>query len=315
MKNLLYFFVTLLMITFVAHAQDEKAEEIGLDLNAVLELFSKSANMEDFEKQLNDKEKKVNNLDLNKDGNTDYLKIEESSQDKLHIIQLIAVLGEKDLQSVASIQLDQDAKGNVTVQIVGDSSIYGPNYIVEPVAEKKEESTSKQDVTVNTNTDASAIHDQGASSGSSSTTIVYVNSWPPVQVVYAPAYVVYVSPYHWGHYPVYWKPWPPYPPHVYHSHVVVYRKPYYHMAPYHRYPYANNMYYKNARVSHNYQQNNFSRNTTININNPGSNNVQKPVNTNINKPATSDVKKPTTTNTGTKPSTGKTRTGAGRGRR
>ena len=51
----------------------------------------------------------------------------------------------------------------------------------------------------------------GAVSGPGNDTrfIVNVWSWPVVRFVYAPAYVVWVSPWHWNRRPVWWRPWRP----------------------------------------------------------------------------------------------------------
>jgi len=303
MKSIINIFISFLFLSLIATAQDEKAEEVGLDLNAALDLFSKSKDLNDFEKQLNDKEKGINNLDLNKDDNIDYIRLEEKSQDNIHVIQMIAVLGEKEQQSVASINLEKDANGNISAQIIGDSTLYGPDYIVEP--SNPQETT--QEAPVNTFKDASAIHDQGGgSSGSgSSTTVVYVNSWPTVQYVYGPSYVVYVSPYYWGYYPSYWHPWPPYPPVSYRRTVIVYRTAHYRRVTYYRSAHARSIYYNNARYSANnryrYQNQKPVRTPSSP---PKTNNIKKPANNQIQKPAPTPKTKP---NTGiTRPRTGGT---------
>ena len=47
----------------------------NLDLNGVLELFKESKDVEDFEKKLNTESNGVNNLDLNEDGEVDYIRV------------------------------------------------------------------------------------------------------------------------------------------------------------------------------------------------------------------------------------------------
>ncbi len=58
-------------ITVVAPTS-EAAE--GLDLKAVSELFKDSENLEEFEKALNDPEVGINNLDLDENGEVDFIR-------------------------------------------------------------------------------------------------------------------------------------------------------------------------------------------------------------------------------------------------
>ena len=50
----------------------------NLDLEAVASLFGESENLEDFEKKLNDPELQISNLDLNKDGNRNFIRLNTS---------------------------------------------------------------------------------------------------------------------------------------------------------------------------------------------------------------------------------------------
>ena len=78
-----------------SHAQTE-ADSTGFDgdnfsLEGALELFKDSKSLEDFEKKLNQKENHVNNLDLNKDGDTDYIRVEDNMDGDVHAIVLQAM--------------------------------------------------------------------------------------------------------------------------------------------------------------------------------------------------------------------------------
>ena len=57
--------------------QERDAEVPGdyFSLEGALELFKKSSSPEEFERMLNDEDSKVNNLDLNGDGDIDYLRV------------------------------------------------------------------------------------------------------------------------------------------------------------------------------------------------------------------------------------------------
>lgn len=105
----------------------------NLDLRAVASLFGESKNLDDFENRLNNPSLQISNLDLNNDNQVDYLRVVESVDNNTHLIVLQAVLDQNVFQDVASIDVDRDYKNQVNVQIVGNPSIYGNNYIYEPV--------------------------------------------------------------------------------------------------------------------------------------------------------------------------------------
>jgi len=104
----------------------------NLDLEAVASLFGDAKDLEDFEKQLNDPEAHISNLDLNEDGYVDYLRIVELAEDNTHLIAIQAVLGDNQFQDVATIEIEKDHSGKTYVQVVGDVYMYGQDYIIEP---------------------------------------------------------------------------------------------------------------------------------------------------------------------------------------
>ena len=72
-----------------ACAQTNSADSTGLpgdnfSLEGALDLFKKSESPEEFEKNLNSEENKVNNLDLNEDGVTDYVKVIDKTENNAH---------------------------------------------------------------------------------------------------------------------------------------------------------------------------------------------------------------------------------------
>ena len=149
-----------------------------LDLYAVLELFEESENLEEFEKALNDQEKGVNNLDLNEDGEVDYIKVDESIEENTHLIILQVEVEENDFQDVATIEIEKNADDDYVLQVIGAEELYGEDYIVEP-----ESDTS-----------------------GSSTTVVHVHTWPIVVVMYSPGYSPWRSPWRWAARPMWWRP-------------------------------------------------------------------------------------------------------------
>ncbi|MGL1889019.1 MAG: hypothetical protein OCD76_21070 [Reichenbachiella sp.] len=167
-----------------------------LDLYAVLNLFQQSKTIEDFEKSLNDEETGIVNLDLNNDGNVDFIKVvtDQDGDDFLFILQ--DPISETETQDVAVITVSKDADGKVAMQVIGDEKLYGKDYVVEPVSETTESVTSNpaymgsDPVTVNVE---------------ASTQVVVVQSAPVVVYVYSPVYVPYVPPFYYGFYPPYWR--------------------------------------------------------------------------------------------------------------
>ncbi len=105
----------------------------GLDLKVVAKLFAEAKNLEEFETMLNNPDSAFCNLDLNGDGQVDYLRVVETGEGNKRLIVLQAILAKDIFQDVASIYVEKDAKDEVKVQIVGDEYVYGTNYVIEPV--------------------------------------------------------------------------------------------------------------------------------------------------------------------------------------
>jgi hypothetical protein len=104
----------------------------NLDLKAVASVFGESENLEDFESRLNDPKLQLSNLDLNYDNQVDYLRVVESIENQNHIILIQAVINRDLYQDIATIDVDKDYYNNVTIQIIGNTNLYGTNYIFEP---------------------------------------------------------------------------------------------------------------------------------------------------------------------------------------
>ncbi len=187
----------------------------NLNLQAVAELFRTSKDLEEFEKKLNDEDEGVNNLDLNEDGKTDYLRVVDHAEKNTHVVVIQAVIGKDQFQDVASIDVVQDGD-KVSLQIVGDEDIYGTDYYIEP--EKQEE----------------------------------VKNYPSVQIMFVAGYSPYHSPYYWGYYPPYYHPWHPHPAYYYHRHVYYhhhYHHHHYHHGHHHMSPHARSVYNTNRRTA------------------------------------------------------------------
>ncbi len=160
----------------------EGSNSDNLDLQAVGSLFGKSKSLEDFENQLNNPDLGISNLDLNKDGQVDYLRVVEVAKGNVHQIILQAVTGENQFQDVATIEVEKNSEEEVTVQIIGDAGIYGENYIIEPT---------------------------------------YAIPPVLPLLFWASHHRPWRSPFRWGHYPNHYRPWRPYPLALYQSRIRV----------------------------------------------------------------------------------------------
>ena len=142
------YFATLLVMAFAAGFTQQASARINinvrydnyreyLDLQAVATAFSRADNIEEFEYRLNDPRDLISNLDLNNDGFVDYLRVEQYSERHEHVIYIQAVLARNYYQTVATIYVGRDRFNDEYIQIVGDESIYGYNYIIEPVFRRR----------------------------------------------------------------------------------------------------------------------------------------------------------------------------------
>ena len=175
----------------------------NLDLKTVATLFGQAKDLEQFEQLLNDPDSAFSNLDLNGDGEVDYLRVIETADNNRHLVVVQAVLAKDIYQDVASIFVEKDEQNQITVQVVGDEYIYGENYIIEPVYIYRP--------------------------------VIYDWFW-------GPSWVCWHSPYYWGYYPHWWHPFHCIDPflywdhcywHHYHHPICSYRTVHHHHPHYH----------------------------------------------------------------------------------
>ena len=75
----------------------------NLNLYAVLKIFQESETLEIFEKKLNEEYSKINNLDLNRDGKIDYIKVIDNVDGDVHNIVLQDIMSVSENQDLAVI--------------------------------------------------------------------------------------------------------------------------------------------------------------------------------------------------------------------
>lgn len=205
-------------VTASANAQNKSGiDSTGLpgdnfSLQGALAMFQKASSPEDFEKLLNAQDNHVNNLDLNDDGETDYIRVIDNSDKGAHAFVLQAVVSEKESQDIAVIEIEKTGDTTAILQIIGDEDIYGEQVIVEPGDGEVEEDGAFMYMD-----DTKVAH--GPSAGyyyDNPRIVVNVWFWPSVRFIYTPLYRPWVSPWRWRHYPGWWKPWRPLRWHVWH---------------------------------------------------------------------------------------------------
>lgn len=231
MKRFIQLMSAVFLFTAVSSIAQDNDDATGLpgdhfSLEGALDLFKKSSSLEEFEKKLNTEGNHVNNLDLNGDGDIDYVKVIDNMKEDVHAITLQVAVSDKENQDIAVIELEKDGPASAVVQIVGDEDIYGESLIVEPTSGDEDHEMKKKGPYMMLDDDA---------------VIVNVWLWPSVGFVYAPVYRPWVSPFHWAFYPTWWRPWHPLAWSVFHPFRVGFRMGYA-IAPVHRVIRAHRVY-------------------------------------------------------------------------
>lgn len=190
-----------------AMAQDFAADSTGLpgdnfSLQGALELFKRNIEMEKFEEELNTDSTHVNNLDLDGNGETDYVRVETQRDGDAVIVVMKATVNATESQDVAVIEIEKTGEGSATLQIIGDDDLYPPNTIIEPFAEEDEAMPTKGPRAP----EVMGVH-----------AVVNVWFWRPIPWCFSPRFYVYSSPWYWGHYPPWWRPWHVHPWHAWYG--------------------------------------------------------------------------------------------------
>ena len=206
MKNLLLIVLSALMLwtgnRAFGQAEEEKLDLPGDNLNlyAVLKLFQESETLEGFERKLNEEDSEINNLDLDGDNQTDYIRVEDNAEGNLHTISLKVAVSDTEDQDVAAFYVEKKDDGEVWIQLVGDEDLYGKDYIIEP---------NSQSGTVTETPNPGYTGNREAQQAVVQQNVTYVSSWPVIRFIFMPTYVTWRSPWRWHYYPSYWRPWRP----------------------------------------------------------------------------------------------------------
>jgi len=196
-KSIITSFLALLITAWSAMgAPDRQDEYLGLpgdnlNLYAVMKLFQESETLEAFERDLNNEDSRINNLDLNGDNMVDYITVSDYVDGNVHNMVLRVFLNQDESQDVAVFIVEQLRNGEVQIQLVGDEALYGKNYIIEPIYAE--------------------TPNPGYTGRSGISVVRYsyydIAGWPVIRYIYHPGYIVWRSSWYWSYYPVYWHPW------------------------------------------------------------------------------------------------------------
>jgi hypothetical protein len=227
MKKLMinFVFVFLLIAGNMVAAQNNSDEYLGLpgdnlNLYAVIDIFRESETLEEFERQINDPEAMINNLDLNGDNYVDYILVYDYVDGNIHNIVLRVALNENEQQDVAVFIVEKMRDNSVQIQLIGDEALYGPDYIIEPAYAERPNPGYNGNVGQSQNTNV--VY----------TSYYEVATWPMIVYISRPVYRPWRSVWYYGYYPPYWHAWNPYYYHYYygyhyhwHSHYYVHYRP------------------------------------------------------------------------------------------
>ena len=181
--------------SFVFGQEEEEEGNTGedFDIEALLGIIDGYDNFEELEKAINDSASDVNNLDLDGDGEVDYVLIQEEADGDTHVAFLRVAMAEDEYQDVATIEMEKLSATTASFQVVGDVSLYGEDYIFEP-GDDGIVDISESGV------------EQGGKGGPSYFDIVAVRVTICVGV-YRPGYRVFISPYGFRRHPPWFRPW------------------------------------------------------------------------------------------------------------
>ena len=254
-----------------------------LDLNAVAAAFAESRTVAEFEQLLNSSRYMINNLDLNRDGWIDYLRVIETHRGVYHTFLIQACLGPSLYQDVATLVAEHRPNA-LYVEVIGDRWLYGPNYIVRPV---------------------------------------FIKRPPLWDVFGRPSYAAWTSPYYYDYWPSYYqKPKPIYLNH-YQAYVRTYMHDhrYCHQCDYPKQPFYSGYTQMTQTNSHNdyavrYPDQSFERRVTSQNSVRNAGQLREQTERQASKPeattsTSTSAAKPETTTTTRQPSTTTTRTATG----
>jgi len=96
----------------------------GFDVNKLAQLVKTSTDPQTLEKGINDPNNHINNLDLDKDGNIDYVKVIEPDKNRLDVVDDVS---DADSVTIARIKIDPTANNTADLSVRGNPDYVGYN--------------------------------------------------------------------------------------------------------------------------------------------------------------------------------------------
>jgi len=284
MKRLHLLVSIIAIISVSVFGQDSDLPGQDFDLEALPGIIETVGTFEDLEKAINSEGNEINNLDLDKNGEVDYIMIQEEEDGKTHIAFLRIAVGENEYQDIASIEMEKVSETTASFQIVGDEAFYGKDYILEP-----------EGGVVDISDSGSGSQEYGGKSGPSAPSL-YMLPVPAVRVticvgVYRPGYRVWVSPWGFRRHPTWFRPWRPVARSAYRTRTARWHRSAFNRTKHRRSHHARNMHKKHHRSSSAYKKNNSPAKATPHKATPQSNTKPKSTAPRSTSPSTQQKKK------------------------
>ena len=106
-------------VSFLIGQESDKLGD-GFDLEALPGILQEVNNFEELEKAINDSTSDINNLDLDQNGEVDYVLIHEVEEGNSHVAFLRVAMSEDEYQDIVSIEMEKQSSSTASFQIVGD---------------------------------------------------------------------------------------------------------------------------------------------------------------------------------------------------
>lgn len=238
MKTFNLIIIATVFFTVTVLGQDAGLPGEDFDLEALPGIIETVSTFEDLEKALNTEKNEINNLDLNKDGEVDYILIQMEHENDTYVAFLRVAISETEMQDIATIEIEKKSSTSATFQIVGDEALYGKDYILEPDGGIVDISESSS----------------GSSGGKGGPSAYFVPLHPAVRVticvgVYRPGFRIWISPWGFMVHPAWYHPWHPVARHYYRTRAARWHRSTYMRTAHRKSHHAHKMHKKHHRSS------------------------------------------------------------------
>lgn len=88
----------------------------GFDVNKLAQFVKTSTDPQTLEKAINNPDNHINNLDLDKDGNIDYLKVEEPEQNRLNVVDDVSAADSVTVARIRVTPSQDNQTANLNIQ-------------------------------------------------------------------------------------------------------------------------------------------------------------------------------------------------------